>query len=49
MVGMRDAQVLNPNPDTKKKMVTMIRILDGSDCLPAFLAIQQKYDPGPIN
>jgi hypothetical protein len=38
MVGIREAQVENPKPDTKKKMATMIRVLPG-DLLSAFLVI----------
>src|SRR5580698_7937859 len=39
MVGMREAQVLKPKPETKKKMVTMMRVLLGDDKFSAFAAI----------
>jgi hypothetical protein len=38
-VGIRDAHVENPNPETKKKIATMIRLLPGEKDLPCLIAI----------
>jgi hypothetical protein len=42
MVGMRDAQVENPNPDTKKKIATIIRLLPGEMGFACLIVIPAK-------
>jgi hypothetical protein len=41
-VGIRDAHVENPNPDTKKNIATMIRLLPGERGFACLIVIPPK-------
>jgi hypothetical protein len=40
MVGIRDAQVLKPKPEIKKKIVTIMRVLPGDDDFSALFVLE---------